>query len=163
MPASEYRAQEFVWIPGSFWFLIPILGQFSGIAAAGAKRQLRVWLLVCAGYRDYGNQADRRNLRRIGLVLFASGGIFALGVAIAYILFQSGQVDRTQAGEIGSRSLLGAIVFCVVGICGVIWLNQRAAVRSVQITERSITLAGVSEGFVKALIDQRAAAPRSTD
>jgi hypothetical protein len=155
LPASTFRAQDFVWIPRSFWVVVPILGQFSGFAAAGSRKQMRVWMPICAGCGSRGVLADRRNARRIALVFLASILLFGLGLAVRFVLLQTGRVDHKQADKIIFPSFLGASVFCLVSMGVVIWIGQRAIVRSTQITEDSITLTGVSERFVQAVVERR--------
>jgi hypothetical protein len=157
MPARDYRAQTYCWVPGSTWLFVPLLGHFGHIAAMQMKTEMRVWVPLCEEHRTHGIQADRRNARRLLLVVAASALLFGLGVVVAVVMHRTGQVARLEANTIGMFSFFGAGAFGLVGMLAVLGLGQLQSIRPTAITEDAITLAGVAEVFAQAVVERRPA------
>jgi hypothetical protein len=137
--ARHYKSKRFVWSPP--WLLILLLaGVFPYAIAAGAtQRQIRVTVPLCDRHRWHWGG-------RTAVICLALLGIFILFFAAIALA--------------GAADLHPAAVFIPFLVLLVAWLGMTiflavTMIRPAEITDRSLTLTGVSEAFVEALNEER--------
>jgi hypothetical protein len=131
--ATTYKAKKFTWSPPWSYF---VLGAFG---AAVFAKSMTVRVPFCEKHKWHwtGRAAV------VGFSLPVIALVFVAGVAVA---------SQLNAGP--------EVVFLPTGVLFVAWLIMAAvllggAIRAGEITDKSVTLLGVSEEFVEALDEER--------
>lgn len=146
-PAVVYKAKTFSWHPGWVYLLIFVGLLPAAIVALILTKRVRMRVPLC--------ERDRNHW------LWRTGGLLAsfLALVILGCLAVTALVEQAPRGPAGD--LFGLVCLALVGGL-VAWVIAAAVVsattiRATEITDRSITLAGVSHDFVDAYYegDQR--------
>ena len=142
-PAAVYKDKSFSWFPG--WIYILILAGLLVflILAVVLTKYRRVCVPLCERHKNHWLN------RQLGLLLSFLGLLALGGLTVFFIADSRPGSDGETIGQVlcvGSLvSLLGWLVLAAV--------LQTTAIRPVEITERRITLTGVSREFVDAYED----------
>src|SRR5262249_11943195 len=134
-PATVRKNKTFSWYP-------PWAGVF-GIVALIMTQRMRVVVPFCALHRGHWlNRNLLVGLGFLGLVLCGLGGVIGLAIA------DSASIDVGHG--LGAYFGLMMLLLFVAWLAGAIVL-QYTSIRTVEITDRDITLIGVSDEFVDAV------------
>jgi hypothetical protein len=144
-PAATYKCKRFAWHPPWVYALILVgLIPFAIVALCLTKR-MTVWAPLCQEHRSHW-------LWRMWVVLGGFLGVVAVGM-LAFILIaatdQRGRAGRTS-DLLAGLACIGTLFLLVVRLAVTISV-QLTAIRPTEITDRRITLTGVSEAFLDAL------------
>jgi hypothetical protein len=142
--ATGFKSKQMSWHP-SWVYILLLLGLLPFIIVAlCVQKRMRVEAPFCARHQNHW-------LSRTLIIVFSLVAIIIVGVGASMLM--AGQ-------RAGPNDATGAICFGVIAL-GIAWLVLVAvlsmtAVRAEEITENSITLAGVSDEFVNALEESEA-------
>jgi hypothetical protein len=142
--ATLYKNKTFSWFPSWVWVLLLCsLWPFLIVALILTKR-MNVGVPLCDAHRYHW---VKRNLFAILGLLLCAGLCFG-GVLVSD--------DLDKNGDPALRDTIQSITFGGAGVLFVAWLIticvlQATAIRSVEITDETITLAGVSPRFIDAV------------
>jgi hypothetical protein len=134
--ADQNRAVRFSWHPGwvSWLWLVGLLPPI--LATLMTRRSMAAALPVCG--RHWGHWSSRQRIIWAGLAV--AFGLGCLGAC----------VDTCWDKEVGEGMILSAVgMLLLVGLAIVVLYDS--GVRPEEITDRTITLKGVSDRFVRAM------------
>jgi hypothetical protein len=143
-PADVRRERSFSWFPGWIWLIVLLSWLIGLILMVVLTKSIRVRLPACDEHEGYWRR--RRTFTTVGTVLVL--GLCALLFA-AFVSEGPPRNDDLALPLCGG----GALVF-FIWIVAVAIIHGRG-IRATEITDRSISLAGVHEEFVWALEDDR--------
>jgi len=145
LPATEVQTRQFRWTPPWAKAAGTLLG--SWVAVVGTLTR-EVPLPLCAEHADRRRDWEAR--RRQYLLLYLPAVVALVLVLVAKVLYQGldAVLREGPVAGLGLPLLAAVLVFLVTWPFVVAWAKS-AAIRPVEITADSITLAGVSEEFAR--------------
>jgi hypothetical protein len=151
-PARFTQSKVFKWHPP--WVLaLALVGLLPyAIVAIILTKRMRVWAPLCD--RHQGHWFWRGVYSWGGLIV-----LIVLGIGAIMLMTADQRPRRGGAGgeELGGLACVGVVVLGLVWAVG-LSVAQGTGIRPTEITDRSISLAGVSERFIDALAEDREAA-----
>jgi heme/copper-type cytochrome/quinol oxidase subunit 2 len=145
-PADVSRWRTFAWHPQWVYFLL-----FAGllpflIVALVLTKRMRVSVPLCDAHKNHW-------LTRTVVIWCSFVGLLVLGVGAMVVLDQNRPAGGNDplGGYLCGGVVVGLIVWLFVAA-----ILQATSIRTVEVTENSVTLTKVDPGFVAALKDQRA-------
>jgi hypothetical protein len=146
-PATTRKARNFSWHPGWVWVLILINLIVVLIVALILTKRMSVRLPVCDQHEGYWR-------RRTWFYTLPTLAILLLGIgALVYLWSQPPGVKDELTGWLCGGSLVLLVAWIVVAA-----IVQATGIRATEITDRTMTLAGLHEEFVGAVREDRARA-----
>ncbi len=154
-PAAVRKSKNFSWFPPWIWVLLFVCGllPFAIVGMIMTKRR-RVEAPLC---EEHKNHWLWRQLLVVGSLL----GVLAIGF-IAWIVLINNEGNR--GGDDALAGILcGGSVILLIGWIIMAAIVQSGSIRAKEITDTSITLAGVSEVFIQAYQDEWRPSPERLD
>jgi hypothetical protein len=152
-PAMVYKPRTFSWHPGwvyvlLFFGVLPFI-----IVALVLTKRMTVCVPLCHAHRNHW-------LLRSLILIGSFFGLFAAGFVLFLLSLQPGLPGRSH--DLVGLACLGSVIGLIV------WLILAAvfsatSIRATQITDQSITLAGVANDFVEAYAEDRREIPREVE
>ena len=139
-PAVVRRDRKFSWFPSWTWVIVLVSWLIGLILMVALTKTMRVRLPACAEHEGYW--------RRRGTFL-AIGWVLTLSICAVLIVFLGLQPEQRQRALAVPPCGTSATTFVTWIVMLIVVCNR--GVRAIQISERSITLAGVHERFDSAL------------
>jgi hypothetical protein len=146
--ANAEKHRHFTWYPPWVNLLLLIGVLPAAIVAMVLTKKMHVYAPMCANHKNHWLM---RNLVIFGGLV----AVIAFGLATTFIVgVISGMTDSKQAGDaaFGIGCAASAVLLLVWLVCVII--AQNTAIRPTEITEKTITLRGVSEQFVAAMDEE---------
>jgi hypothetical protein len=138
-PATAYKSKTFSWTPP--WAYPPIVAVF-------LTKRMRASLPFCARHKSHWLM--RTLVALLGLLGILGFG--ALGVAVGVMLGLDAGPDS------GGSAIVGVVVmlclFLLVAWLVVLLVLHFTSIRSTEVTDDTLTLTGLHEGFVRAVYEQ---------
>jgi hypothetical protein len=150
-PADVHKNHLFRWHPGWVFVLILVHILVYVIVALALTKKRRVRVPLCHAHRHHWVWRQ--------VVLFAGFAVLVLLGFGAMIAFSDSGPGRRGSDALGGLLCGGTVVGLIVWLILVAVL-QSTAIRPGEITDRSITLLGVSKEFVRAYEEQQDVAGR---
>ena len=151
-PAEVYKHHRFRWHPGWVFVLILVHILVYAIAALALTKKRRVRVPLCHAHRHHW--LSRQVILFVGFAVFVLLGVGAF-IAMSDPVARPGGVGEALGGLLCAGSVVTLIVWLVL-----VAILQSTAIRPQEITDRGITLVGVSPGFVEAYEEKQDVAGR---
>lgn len=152
-PATLRKSKTFSWFPPWIWVLFFVCGllPFAIVAMIMTKRRT-VDVPLCEEHRNHWLW---RQLLVFGTLL----GVVVIGVVAWGVLIAN---DNNRGDPLGGILCAGSLIFLVAWLILAV-IVQSTSIRPKEITDRDITLTGVSKAFVEAYEQEWHVAPEHLD
>jgi hypothetical protein len=150
-PAEVYKDHQFRWHPGWVFFLILVHLLVYAVVAFALTKKRRVRVPLCHAHRHHW--VARQVVLFVGFAFFLFLGIGAI------IAMTDSSPGRRDSEALSGLLCVGSLVVLLVWLV-LVSVLQSTAIRPSEITDRSITLVGVSTAFVRAYAEQQDVARR---
>ena len=150
-PADTYKDHLFRWHPGWVFFLILVHLLVYAVVAIALTKKRRVRVPLCHAHRHHW--VARQVALFVGFAFFLFLGVGAI------IAMTDSSPGRRGSEAVSGLLCVGSLVVLIVWLVLVAVL-QSTAIRPSEITDRDITLVGVSSAFVRAYAERQNVASR---
>jgi hypothetical protein len=150
-PAEVHKDHLFRWHPGWVFFLILVHILVYAVVALALTKKRRVRVPLCHAHRHHW--VVRQVAIFVGFAFFLFLGIGAI------IAMTDSSPGRRGSEALGGLLCVGSLVVLLVWLV-LVSVLQSTAIRPREITDRDITLVGVSTAFVRAYAERQDVASR---